>query len=56
MQVYDASFSFKDLKLKYTDKILKIKFSLKQDDKKTVYDTELSLETDYEGRFALTSN
>jgi len=54
--IYGAYFSFKDLKLKYINKILKIKFSLKQGGKTTVYDTELSLKTDYEGRFALTSN
>lgn len=51
-RTYSAYFSFKGLKFEYTDKILKIKFLMRQNHKIIEYNTELFLETDYKAQFS----
>lgn len=46
-QKFMAYYSFKDLKLEYTDMMLKIRFFLKQNNKIVEYETELPLKTNF---------
>jgi hypothetical protein len=44
---YRAYFSFEDIKLEYVDMILQMKFTLKQAEKTTEYETEIYFEKNY---------